>query len=130
MEKNITSKTETSRNRVNNRLPLLIFVALVFVVELVYTLMVIKFEGMNFVPVFIHNISQFSWSGQFNLDFSFYLVLSAIWIIWRNGPGVKSFILAIAALAGGTLFFSLYLAYVIIAEKGDLARVVTGERMT
>lgn len=128
MEKNLTAKSGKTDNYLLEKLPLLIFLVIVFLLELVYTVLVITFEGMNYVSVFIHSITIFSWNGQFNLDFSFYLIVSAFWILWRNKPGVTSFLLAIAALNLGTLFLSPYLLYLIITEKGNLLTVAAGIR--
>lgn len=51
---------------------------------LIYTLFTFRNEGVNLLQVFFYNITAVNWNGQFNIDFLSYLMLSAIWIMWRN----------------------------------------------
>jgi len=52
---------------------------------LVYTLAVIPQHGINLLPVFLGDVFAVNWSGQFNLDFASYLLLSGLWVAWRGG---------------------------------------------
>lgn len=94
---------------------------------LIYSLLAYQQEGANLFEVFISNIRSFRWSGQFNLDFSSYLTLSGLWIMWRNKFSVGSIALGVAAMIVGIMLFAPYLLYLLSKEKGDLKKVLTGE---
>jgi hypothetical protein len=95
---------------------------------LVYTCFAIKNEGWTLFNVLSNNISSLNWNGQFNLDFSCYLALSGIWIMWRNKFSISSIIFAVIAMIIGIIAFAPYLLYLITKEKGDLKKVLTGNR--
>ncbi|MCG9899353.1 MAG: hypothetical protein MH132_05090 [Hydrotalea sp.] len=95
---------------------------------LIYTLIAFQNEGANLFNVFIKNIAAFSWSGQFNLDFLSYLILSGLWIMWRNKFTVKSILIGLIASVLGIVFFALYLLWLTNKEDGDLKRVLIGDR--
>ena len=75
----------------------------------VYTAAVVIAEGPDLVSVFLGDIFAMNWSGQFNLDFLCYLVLSAFWVAWRHGFSGGGLALAAVASVGGVLFFAPYL---------------------
>jgi hypothetical protein len=93
---------------------------------LVYTPLAIQHEGIDFVRIAAAHIASFTWSGQFSLDFLCYLVLSALWILWRNQYKLPGIVAALAALAAGILFFAPYLIYLIYQEEGDLSKILIG----
>ncbi len=93
---------------------------------LVYTVLAFNNEGANLFDVALTNIMALGWSGQFNLDFSSYLMLSGLWIMWRNQFSVSSILIAVAAMVIGIMFFAPYLIYLLIIEKGDLKKVLAG----
>lgn len=95
---------------------------------LTYTLFAFQNDSANLFSVYINNILSFNWNGQFNLDFSCYLFLSALWIVWRNKFNISSFIIGIAAMIVGIMVFAPYLLVLLIKEKGDLYRVLVGKR--
>ena len=71
------------------------FLFVVWVALIAYTGMVIAAHGLDLLPIFFGDIWKGSWPGQFNLDFSCFLMLSALWTAWRNGflcyrPGPRS----------------------------------------
>jgi hypothetical protein len=90
-----------------------------------YTVLAVKNEGMDLFPVFISNITQMGWNGQFNLDFSMYLVLSGIWIMWRNKWSISSIFIGVSAMILGIVFFAPYLLFLVIKEKGNLQKIAT-----
>lgn len=108
------------------------FIIAVLVVQtiavLIYTFFAYKAEGADLFGVFITNIKSVSWNGQFNLDFSCYLLLSAIWIVWRNKFAPSSFFIAIAAMIIGIMIFAPYLIWLTVKEKGNFKAVLIGER--
>lgn len=93
----------------------------------VYTLFVGMAHGWNLIPPFFAEIQAMTWQGQFNLDFAGFLVLSAIWTLWRNHFSLPGILLALLAATGGILFLSTYLLYLSFATQGDLKRVLLGD---
>ncbi|WBX98718.1 hypothetical protein [Chryseobacterium gambrini] len=92
----------------------------------VYTIFCFQKEGANLLSVFVNNIVALGWNGQFNLDFSCYLMLSGLWIMWRNNFTLKSIFIAITASIVGIMVFAPYFLFLLIKEKGDLKRTLTG----
>ncbi len=113
-----------------NSKQLLLKVLLLFqtIVLVVYTVYVAQTKGWDLLTVFTQNITNLDWNGQFNLDFSSYLTLSALWIIWRNQYTLKSIFIGLACMIIGIMLFAPYLLYLITIEKGDLKRVLIGNR--
>lgn len=95
---------------------------------LVYTAFAIKNEGWTLFSILINNITSLNWNGQFNLDFSCYLTLSGIWIMWRNKFSISSIIFAVIAMIIGIMAFAPYLLYLLTKEKGDLKKILLGDR--
>ena len=62
------------------------------------------------------------------LDFSSYLILSGLWVMWRNKFSPKSILTAIIAMIVGIMVFAPYLLYLVIKENGDIKKVLIGER--
>lgn len=100
--------------------------AAIFVVILGYTGVVIAAHGWDLVPVFFGSIAAMDWQGQFNVDFSSFLVLSALWVAWRNDFSMTGWLLAPLALFGGGLFLSVYLF--ILSGQGDMKMLLLGPR--
>lgn len=114
-------------NPVNNPSKLLIGILVAQTLTLaVYTFLTIGKEGWNLFPIITSNISSMTWSGQFNADFSCYLLLSGMWIMWRNKFSSSSIIISLAAMIIGIMVFAPYLIYLTIKEKGDLRKVLLG----
>ncbi len=95
---------------------------------LIYTIFTFQSEGANLLQVFFSNITALNWNGQFNLDFSCYLLLSGLWIMWRNKFSTKSIILGIIASIIGIIVFAPYILYLLQKEKGDLQKVLVGNK--
>ena len=95
---------------------------------LIYTLFAIKNEGIDLISIFVKNILALNWSGQFNLDFLCYLLLSGFWIMWRYNFNSKSIITGFIAMVLGIIFFAPYLLWLIHKENGNLKRVLVGDR--
>jgi hypothetical protein len=98
------------------------------IVLLVYTGFAIQNEGWTLFTIFTNNIAALNWNGQFNADFSCYLALSGIWIMWRNKFSISSIIFAVIAAIIGIIVFAPYLLYLLTKEKGDLKKVLLGDR--
>src|SRR5690242_12478037 len=81
-----------------------ILLAVLWIGLVAYTVVVIGAYGMTLVPIFFGDIARMNWPGQFNLDFSMLLVLSALWTAWRNKFSPLGLALSPVALFGGSGF--------------------------
>lgn len=97
---------------------------------LVYTAFAVRNEGWGFLQIAVSNIGSLTWSGQFALDFACYLMLSGIWIMWRNKFKAQSLILGIAAMILGIVVFAPYVIYLLGKEKGDLKKTLLGDQIS
>jgi hypothetical protein len=104
------------------------FLALSFVSIGIYTALTISTHGVNLLPVFFGDMKAMAWPGQFNFDFMWFLALSALWTAWRNKFSLAGLGLAVFAFFGGMLFLSAYLLLLSRATKGDIIRVMIGDR--
>lgn len=98
----------------------------VFVIGLaVYSAAVIANHGWNLFPVFFGDLFAMNWAGQFNFDFSGFLVLSALWTAWRNAFSPLGLLLAVVAFFGGMMFLSIYLLILSMNAK-DVRELIAG----
>lgn len=95
---------------------------------LVYTFFAFQNEGADLFQIFIANIASMTWNGQFNLDFSCYLILSGVWIIWRNKCNSTSILVGLTAMILGIIVFAPYVLYILKKENGDLNKLLIGNR--
>ena len=93
-----------------------------------YTAVVVSQHGIGLLPIFFGDIATLGWPGQFNLDFLCFLILSALWTAWRSGFSATGLLLAVPAFFGGAGFLLPYLLILTFREKGDLVRVMIGDR--
>jgi hypothetical protein len=93
-----------------------------------YTIIAFSNEGPNLFTIFLANVHALGWSGQFNLDFSCYLLLSGLWIMWRNKFTTNSIIFGIIATILGIIVFAPYLLWLSYKVDGDLKRMLIGDR--
>lgn len=101
-----------------------------FAITFVYTLIITGTHGWNFLPTVLSNVQALNWSGQFNIDFACYLVLSAVWVAWRNRFSAQGILLAVLASVGGILFFAPYLLVLTFSTKGNVKMLLLGEQNT
>lgn len=80
-----------------------------WVALLVYTAIVISNHGMGLFQIFFGDIAAMNWAGQFNVDFLGFLVLSALWVAWRDKFGTTGLLLMPVAFLGGIGFLGVYL---------------------
>ncbi|MEO0400786.1 MAG: hypothetical protein AAF214_00265 [Pseudomonadota bacterium] len=95
-------------------------------VLVVYTLVVMVVHGPDLLTPFFGDLVAVNWSGQFNLDFSLYLVLSTLWFVWRNGFSRISLICAPVVLVGGMLVFGCYLIWQSTRVEGRMDVLLLG----
>lgn len=101
---------------------------ILFVCIAIYTGIVVNNHGANLLPVFFGDLFAMGWSGQFNLDFMFYLLLSALWIAWRHHFSPGGIVLGLVASVGGMLFFAVYLFFTVGNAQGDMKVLLLGRR--
>lgn len=95
---------------------------------LVYTGLAMQKEGTDLFSVFFANIKALGWNGQFNLDFSCYLLLSGLWIVWRNRFSGSSILIGLVAAILGIIFFAPYLLWCLYQSNGNLKQMLIGKQ--
>ena len=104
------------------------FLAAIFLVVVAYTAVVIGKHGWNFAPVFFGDIAALSWRGQFNMDFTGFLLLSGLWVAWRHEFSAVGLLLAVVAILGGIVFLSAYLLVASRSAGNDTKVLLLGAR--
>lgn len=104
-----------------------ILLVIFFIGICVYTIIAGANNGWNLFKVFVDNLTAFSWSGQFNFDFSTYLILSGIWVAWREDFTPKGIVLGLIASVLGILFFAPYLLIISFQENGEMKTILLGK---
>lgn len=99
-----------------------------FIAIVAYTVAVTAEYGPDLVTPFSRELLGLTWSGQFNLDFLSYLVLSGLWIAWRDRFSGAAIGLGAAASVLGIMFFAPYLMLLLHRERYDLTAVLLGSR--
>lgn len=105
-----------------------IFLAMMWIAITGYTAVVIANHGLGLFGIFFGDMSTFGWPGQFNLDFLFMLMLSALWVAWRNNFSASGLGLSLIALFGGSLFLATYLLVLTFSSNGNMKQVLIGEK--
>lgn len=105
-----------------------VLLAIMLVTLLVYTSIVIANHGMNLLPVFFGDIAAMGWPGQFNLDFSGFLILSALWTSWRHHFSTLGLALGVVAIFGGMGFLTVYLLVASYQVNGDIKALLLGPK--
>ncbi len=95
-----------------------------------YTFYTITQEGLTLFSVFFQDLQAFTWSGQFNLDFLTYLILSSLWVAWRHDFSSQGILLALCASVLGMCFLAPYLLITSFQVKGDLIHLLLGSKRT
>lgn len=104
---------------------LLLTVMCIYIV--VYTTITISNHGWNLLPVFFGDMVEMAWPGQFNLDFMSFLILSGLWVAWRNDYSRAGLALSLVAFFGGIMFLAPYLLYLSFQTKGDMKELFIGK---
>lgn len=96
-------------------------------VVLVYTGVVGATHGWNLAPIFFGDMVALNWAGQFNLDFSCLLVLSGLWLAWRNHFSAAGLVLGLLGAVGGSLILAPYLLFASVQARGDVKVLLLGK---
>lgn len=94
----------------------------------VYTVIAVSHDGANLFPAFLGDVAKAGWPGQFDLDFSCYLLLSGTWITWRHRFTPAGLALGLLGAIGGTLVLAPYLLVESFRAQGDMRLVLLGRR--
>lgn len=92
-----------------------------------YTLFVGLNHGWGLLPIFLSNITEMTWCGQFNVDFMTFLGLSGIWIAWRHQFSGTAIALGFVAFFGGMMFLAPYLLWASARAGGDAKVLLLGK---
>ena len=103
-----------------------VLLLLIFATIVVYTAVVISNHGLNLFPVFFADIARMEWPGQFNLDFSGFLTLSAFWLAWRHHFSALGLSLGVLGFFGGAPVLTGYLFVVSFGCSGDAGVLLVG----
>ena len=93
---------------------------------IVYTGIVVSHHGWNLLPIFFGDMAAMTWPGQFNLDFTCFLTLSALWLAWRNHFSAGGLALGVLGFFGGIMVLAPYLIYASFESGGDVNRLLLG----
>ena len=92
----------------------------------VLTVAAVANDGWSLLPHFFGPIFALTWQGQFNVDFTTYLILSGVWMAWRGGFTGSSIALGVLAPPLGILFLAPYLIFLIRQSEGDPKKLLLG----
>ena len=98
-----------------------------FTVVVGYTAVVVADHGFGLFPIFFGDIAKMGWPGQFNLDFTSLLTLSALWVAWRHAFSGAGLALGVLAFFGGGFFLTAYLLVMSLQTGGDMAELLLGK---
>jgi hypothetical protein len=104
-----------------------LFLLACLIVISVYTGVTIANHGTNLMPIFFGDIAAMAWPGQFNVDFTCFLALSALWVSWRHQFSAGGLALGVVAFFGGMLFLSIYLLVQTGRSGGNVKILLLGE---
>ena len=107
-----------------------LFLFVLFLSLVIYTIITISNHGWNLLPVFFGDMKAMTWPGQFNFDFFGFLLLSGLWVSWRNNFTTAGILLGLVAVFGGILFLSAYLIYLSFHTNGDIKLMMLGSNRT
>lgn len=105
----------------------ILLVAIITIVG-VYTVVVIADHGWGLLPIFYGDITQMDWRGQFNMDFSSFLILGSIWLMWRHHFAPLGLLFGLVIFAGGAPFLCAYLLIASFRTNGDVKELLLGKR--
>jgi hypothetical protein len=97
-----------------------------FVCVFAYTAIVSTNHGLGLLPIFFGDIMAMGWPGQFNVDFTGFLTLAAVWVAWRHHFSTMGLVLAVVAFFGGSLFLTAYLFIASLVVRGDAVALLVG----
>lgn len=107
-----------------------IILLLMTIAILTITLIVGLNHGWDLLTIFFSDIIALTWPGQFNFDFMCFLILSGLWVAWRNDFSTGGFALGLLASVAGIMFLAPYLLFLSYRSEGDMKVILLGESRT
>ena len=104
-----------------------IFLATLFLVVTIYTIIVIANVGPNLFPAAIGGVQAMGWQGQFNLDFLTFIMLIGVWIAWRHQFTPAGLLLGLC-ICGGMIYLAAYLLVISVQADGDMKEILLGRQ--
>lgn len=83
-------------------------------------------HGWNLLPIFFGDIAAMTWPGQFNSDFTSFLLLSGLWLAWRHHFSPGGIILGVSGVFGGMMVLAPYLLCASFQVRGDVKALLLG----
>lgn len=83
-------------------------------------------HGWNLIPIFFGDIVALTWPGQFNADFTCFLILSGLWVAWRHQFSSIGLLLMPIAIFFGIMFLSIYMLIISFTTKGQITAMLLG----
>lgn len=101
---------------------------IVFIITIIsFTGVVVNNHGWDLFSIFFNDIVAMTWSGQFNFDFSCYLMLSGLWLAWRHHFSPSGLILGMLGCLGGMMFLAPYLFIASYKANGNMQILFLGK---
>ena len=92
-----------------------------------YTAIVAAKHGFGLFAVFFGDIAAMGWPGQFNVDFTSLLALSALWLAWRHHFSPAGIAVGVLGFFLGGPFLSGYLLWASFSANGDMKELLLGK---
>ena len=93
-----------------------------------YSSVVISKHGWNLFTVFFGDMFAMNWAGQFNTDFTCFLTLSGLWLAWRHKFTPMGILFGVLGFFGGIMVLAPFLLYISIKDKGNISKMLLGNR--
>lgn len=93
-----------------------------------YTAVVVRHHGIDLLSVFFSDVRAMGWPGQFDLDFLGLLLLTGLWVAWREDFSARGLGLGLLATVGGMLFLAAYLLVLSLQAGATMKRILLGAR--
>ncbi len=103
------------------------FLVAVFATVIFYTFIVGSNHGWNIFSPFFGDIAAMNWAGQFNLDFSFFLIFTGLWMAWRNQFNASGIAMGLFTLVAGIPFVSAYLFVLSLKPNVGIKELLIGK---
>ncbi len=104
-----------------------ILLGVFFMCLIIYTSIVGINHGWNLFPVFFGDMAAMTWAGQFNLDFTGFLILSGLWLAWRHHFSPVGLALGVMGFFGGMSMLAPYLLIASYKANGDMKVLLLGK---
>ena len=104
-----------------------ILLGIMFVFILMYTGIVGLNHGWNLLPTFFRDLFAMNWPGQFNADFTCFLMLSGLWLAWRHHFSPGGIVVGFLGFFGGIMFLAPYLLFASFKANGNIKELLLGK---